>query len=141
MRVSIALHVDDPGQDADQSLYEAKYMNYNRQHVDMAISDEGGFIKAIDLQFPATGEDQASWAPQVFTYWSAAVCTGPADQGGAIIISGPIEPVNGKPPHARKIGDAPIITIHAGVFMEKLNTMKADGRLHTFGDVWPEPSH
>ena len=135
MKVSLALHTEDPGEDGNQRSFEARYMNYNRLIVDGEIDAKGNLL--IELQnvaFVASGEAMPDWCPQNFRYISAGVCTGPLDSGGSVIIRHKFD----QEMSVRNVGDFPTIKhLFIGVLAERLKLMMDDGRLFTLGDVWP----
>lgn len=129
MRVSVTLHTDEPDQDANQRQYEARYRNFNRQYADLAIDPKtgDGTCQFDGLLFPEVGD-----AGEVLTFFSIGVCIAPADQGGAIIIAGPVNPVI----DAYR-GRKPLLSAAIAVRASRLAAMRADGRL--VDDVAPDP--
>ena|ERR1700761_8990366 len=109
MRVSIALHTKEPPEDGNQRQGEARYGGYNRQYADMEISDTGdGVVYVEALVFPAVATD-----PEIHGWFSVG-----DPNGGAIIIAGPIEP-----PMVSRVGQAPTLKAHCGIFRARLVAM------------------
>jgi hypothetical protein len=132
IKISVALHTQEPDIDGNQSQFELGYMNYNRRHIFMTIDDNGdGFFQATDLQFPSNGE----YVAPVATWFSIGVAVAPANQGGAIINAGPI----GTGPIIIVKGRGPMLTIAGGIHAERLNKMRLAGKF--FDSVAPDHEH
>ena len=120
VKVSIALHKQEPKLDGNQRDWEVSYMNYNRCHVIMQIADDGhGEIFARELAFPNNAED----VTQVALFFSIGVAVAPGGQGGSIINYGPLEN-----PIVISEGMAPLLTIISGIHAARLDEMRKDGR-------------
>ncbi len=98
MRVSVALHSDEP--DTNQRQHEASYRDYNRAYADLAKNGNGGVCKFRDLKFPKVGAD-----PVRLTHFSIGICEGAPDTGGTIIAIGVLaEPI------MAEVGDEPTLS-------------------------------
>ena len=121
MRVSVTLHRQQPDEDGNQRDFEANYRDYNRNYADLAIDPKTGNATCVfeGMKFPPIPAD-----PQVLTHFSLGVSQAPADQGGAIIIAGPLSQVI-----LGDVGVVPVLSVAAGVPKARLDQMLADGRL------------
>lgn len=127
VKVSIALHKQEPDLNGNQREWEVPYMNYNRANAIMEIDENGdGFIHVRDLAFPNNGED----ITQVALFFSVGVAVAPAGRGGSIIICDQI----GSGPIVISKGVAPLLTLTVGVHKARLDEMRADGRFFDFVD-------
>lgn len=122
MKVSVTLHTSRPDQDGNQRDHEARYQNYNRQYSELVVDPTTG---NATCEFDAMPFPRVPDEDQVFTWFSLGVCVAPADQGGAIIIAGPLAPALVAP-----IGTIPqLVNVSVGVYKARLDKMRADGRL------------
>lgn len=132
VKISIALHSQEPDLDGNQRQWELTYRDYNRQYAIMAIDENGdGFVHAADLAFPNNGEN----ATQFATHFSIGVAVAPGGQGGSIINMGEI----GTGVIVVSEGMAPLLTFTAGTYKARLDEMRADGRF--FDTVEPDYEH
>lgn len=121
LRVSVALHYGEPADDGNQADAEARYGGYNRQYAHMAITPDGAVVENAVFQFPEV-QNHA----ERLTHFSFG-----DPNGGAIIITGPINP----PIDVDAAGDNRFPQLNLTMVGVKLDKLRVLGMINDDGNI------